>query len=152
MTPGPEGVPHTAAPVDPDGDWPRLVGDLIRLMGRHEAQTDRLIALCERLGDLAARDLEAREAAAALERARVALEGRQLDRREEATARAELAAAAEADRRRDWWERWCDRGRQALGSPHVDRLLAGTVGAVLLALGWLVARLTGGGPPALGGP
>jgi hypothetical protein len=31
--------------------------------------------------------------------------------------------------------------------------MAGSVGAILLALAWLVARLTGGGtPPALGGP
>ncbi len=139
-------------PSPADGDWPRLVRDLVETMGRHEAQTDRLIALCERLAALHERDLELREASAELERARVALHGRQLDREADAEARAALAAAAEEDRRRDWWERVCDRGRAALGSPHVDRLLAGTVGAILLALAWLVSRITGGGPPALGGP
>jgi len=151
MTPDASDDTEGGAPGPVDGDWPRLVGDLLRLMGRHEAQTDRLIAQGERLAAIVLRDVEVREQAAATERARVALEARQLDRQVEAEARAQLAAAADADRRRDWWERWCDRGRDALGSPHAQRLLAGTVGAILLALAWLVGRITGG-PPALGGP
>jgi len=139
-------------PSHADSDWPRLVRDLVESMGRHAAQTDRLVAIVERMEALLERDVEARELAAATERARVALEARHLDRQVEADARAALEAAAREDRRRDWWDRWADRGRAALGSPHADRLMAGTVGAVLLALAWLVARITGGGvPPALGG-
>jgi len=140
-------------PSHADSDWPRLVRDLVESMGRHAAQTDRLVAVVERMEALLERDVEARELAAATERARVALEARHLDRQVEADARAALAAAADADRRRDWWESWCEHGRRALASPHADRLMAGSVGAILLALAWLVARLTGGGtPPALGGP
>jgi len=138
--------------TDNGGDWPRLVRDLVEALGRHEAQTDRLIALCERLASLHERDVELRELAAALERQRIELAGRQLDREAEATARAELAAAAAEDRRRDWWETACDRGRALLASSHADRLLGGSVGALLIILAWLVSRITGTAPTSLGGP
>ena len=70
----------------------------------------------------------------------------------EATARAELAAAAAEDRRRDWWQTACDRGRALLASSHADRLLGGSVGALLIILAWLVSRITGTTPTSLGGP
>ena len=134
------------------GDWPRLVRDLVETMARHEAQTERLVGLCDRLTALHERDVEVREVAAANERTRLAQVERQLDRDEDTRARAALAAAADSDRRRDWWDRACERGRAALGSPHVDRALSGSVGALLIILAWLVSRITGTTPPSLGGP
>lgn len=125
-------------------DWARLVRQLCDHLAVATRVQDECADLLLELRDLRTRDLDLREREAANAEARLRFD-----------EQVELARQRREDeregRRWAWWDRACEAGRAALGSPHADRLLSAVVGAAVLGIGWAAASWWGT-PPAQGGP